>query len=85
MGIFAYELATKTVPFENTKDQERLEGKILIKESPRIGGQWSEEYQKFIDECLNKDADKRLTVDELLQMEFMADGKSIDAFQTTFS
>ena len=72
LGCFAYELAVGNVPFGGQGEAGLIEAIMdKNKPAPSIGNQWSEQYRDFVAQCLQKDRDQRIKVDQMLQHPFL--------------
>ena len=66
-GSFAYELATGFPLFNDIKDKQELLDHIQNKPIPPIStNRWSPLFQDFINKCLEKDVNKRLSIKQLV-------------------
>ena len=72
-GCFAHELATGLPPFARRKGAD-LANAIMNRDVPDIeGSRWSADFLDFIKKCLQRDPDKRFTIDQLLyEHKFLA-------------
>ena len=58
---------------------------IVHLDPPPINAKWSGDFRDFVNKCLQKDPEKRLTADELLQHPFVVDADDyLRDFQSEF-
>ena len=80
LGVTIYELATGLPPFLE-RDRNLLKMKIVSEPIPRIASSYSEEFQDFIDRCLERRVEHRWDINRLLQHDFL---QGADAFQSNW-
>ena len=72
-GCFAYELATGQPLFGN-KRRHALNKAIMDSNVPEINKKkWSAQFQDFINKCLIRNKDERMTIDQALAHPFLAE------------
>jgi serine/threonine protein kinase len=66
LGLVLHELATGAFPFPESRSQIDMVQTLLEAERPRLPRGFSPSFQEFLDECLHKDPDERMTSDLLM-------------------
>jgi serine/threonine-protein kinase 24/25/MST4 len=72
-GIFAIELTSGEPPYIDESKQERILLKIKKNKPPKVSDKYSQQFQSFVQKCLNKNPKDRPTCSELLQEPFIRD------------
>ncbi len=71
MGIIALELAQGHPPFIEYPELKALF--MITSSAPAsLDNTWSNEFQAFVTNCLQKESDKRFNCEELLQQPFIS-------------
>jgi len=81
LGVMSLELAEGVVP---RLDLEPIRALFVIAHEPppsfKQPEKWSEEFKSFVDNCLQKEANKRPTAKQLLEHPFMLKAANLDSF-----
>ncbi|KAG2393599.1 hypothetical protein C9374_007130 [Naegleria lovaniensis] len=79
LGILILELANGTVPL---MEHTPIRALFLIRSQPpptfTSSSEWSDVFHEFLSKCLEKDPQKRASVEELLQHDFLKNASSLD-------
>ena len=69
-GAFAHELAWGEPPFRHVPNGQSVYDAILTMDVPRIPEKWSDTFDDFVHQCMNRDRLERPTIEQVLQHEF---------------
>jgi len=72
LGSTVYEMLTGERPWAKL-DRQQVQFQILTKGAPPLPTVWSQPTRDFLERCFVMNPDKRATVDELLEMPFVAE------------
>lgn len=84
LGILALELSEGKPPFEYPNSPSTI-FEIVHRQSPEPKSSASAEFKSFVAACLDKNVEKRLSVDELLVLPFIANCKHVNVLKEYLS
>ena len=68
LGVSLIEMAEGRNPYGSCSDEEELKKEICYGQPPSLPREWSSAFDDFVKKCLTKDAGKRGSVSELMEV-----------------